>query len=89
MAITGTAFGELLIVGAVPFSIEHSTRGSILCHAVASEVFEMRAERDALDPMPYDPRLDHRTTRPIGEPPCGREACRPAAAERTAPHTVA
>ena len=65
MAITGAALGKCAVVGVVAFGIEHPTRRAVLGDALAAQVFEMGTERRSLDPLPHDPRLDHRAARPV------------------------
>jgi hypothetical protein len=89
IAITGAALGECAVVSVVALGIEHAAGRAVLGDAIAPQVFKMRGERRALDPVPDDPRFHYRAARPLSQPPGGRKACRPATTEGAAPRAVA
>jgi hypothetical protein len=72
------------MVGIIVLGIEHSASDAIPGHAVAAEIPEVRAERRPPHPMPYDTRLDHGATRPVGQAAHGGEASGAPASERCA-----
>jgi hypothetical protein len=77
------------ILPTTPTGIEHAAGGPILGDAIATQIFEVLTERRLLEPVPYDPRLDHRAARSIALAPGGREARRLAAAEGAATRAAA
>jgi hypothetical protein len=84
VAIALAPIGECAVIGVVVLGVEHPARGAVFRHAVAAEIDEVGAERGPPHPVPYDARLDHGATGPIGQSTHGGEARGAAAAEGTA-----
>src|SRR5882672_11275048 len=84
MTVTLTALGEGATIGIVVFGIEHSTRSTVLRYTFPPQIGQVSTKRRSPGPVPYDARFDGNAARPIRHQPCGRDACRPAAAESSA-----
>src|SRR5438094_9177033 len=85
MPVAFATVGEGAVVGIVVFGIEHPTRSAVLRYAFPTQIGHVSAERRSPGPVPYDARFDGNAARPVRHQPRGREARRPAAAERSAP----
>jgi hypothetical protein len=61
MPIALTAFRKRAMVGFVMPGVEHSARGILSSDAFSPKVIQMRAQRCALNRVPYHARLDDHT----------------------------